>query len=225
MKGSDNLSFLPTGKTTTVHASGPWSNPSFNGEFLPSSREVNEAGFTADWKILHYNRPLDQIWKAENLTLSAVAFGLKLLIPVDQYQKSIRTSKYGVLIILLTFVSLFLVELIKKIRIHPFQYILVGVALIVYYTLLISLSEQIGYNAAYGVASLLTVGLLSFYARSFLTGTSLVILFTSVISTVYLFVFIIILQQDYSLLIGSLGLFIITGLIMYFSRKVNWYRG
>ena len=122
-----------------------------------------------------------------------------------------------------TFVALFLVEIMRKIRIHPFQYILIGAALIIYYTLLISLSEQVGYNAAYWIASLCTVGLISYYAASFLKHRRIVILFTSLLMIFYAFIFIIILQQDFSLLLGSIGLFLIVGSLMYFSRNVQWY--
>ncbi len=225
LKGSQRLSFLPTGKTTTVKLQGPWGSPSFDGEFLPANRQVTENSFSADWKILHYNRPFSQQWTNSDQTLSGSEFGVKLLVPVDQYQKSIRTSKYGQLIIILTFVALFLVEITRKIRIHPFQYILIGVALIIYYTLLLSFSEQVGYNAAYWIASLATVGLISFYSMSFLKSKQLVILFTSLLVIFYTFIFIIILQQDFSLLLGSIGLFLIVGALMYFSRKVEWYGG
>jgi len=146
-----------------------------------------------------------------------------LIIPVDQYQKSIRTSKYGQLIIILTFVALFLVEITRKIRIHPFQYILIGAALIIYYTLLISFSEQVGYNFAYWIATVSTVGLISFYSFSFLQSRQLVALFTSLLIIFYSFIFIIVLQQDFSLLLGSIGLFLIVGSLMYFARKVKWY--
>jgi inner membrane protein len=134
-----------------------------------------------------------------------------------------RTAKYGILIILLTFISLFLVEITQKIRIHPFQYILVGAALTIYYTLLLSISEQLGYNAAYIIASVATVVLISLYALTFLRTKRLAVVFTSLLSLFYGFIFVIILQQDFSLLIGSIGLFITVGVLMYFSRKVNWY--
>lgn len=126
-------------------------------------------------------------------------------------------------IIILTFVALFLVEITRKIRIHPFQYILIGAALIIYYTLLLSLSEQVGYNAAYWIASMCTMGLISYYATSFLIHRRIVILFTSLLLIFYVFIFIIILQQDFSLLLGSIGLFLIVGSLMYFSRNVKWY--
>jgi inner membrane protein len=223
LKGSQNLHFIPAGKTTTVQLTSPWQNPSFDGEFLPASREINENGFTATWKVLHFNRPFSQQWTDNNQQLSGADFGVTLLLPVDQYQKSMRTSKYGVLIILLTFVALFLVEITQKIRIHPFQYILIGAALTIYYTLLLSLSEHIGYNIAYAIASVATVLMISLYSISFLRSTRLTTLFTGLLFIFYTFIFVIIQQQDYSLLLGSIGLFLIVGFLMYFSRKVNWY--
>ena len=190
---------------------------------MPDSREVTDKSFAATWKVLHYNRPFSQQWNTVDERLNGFDFGVKLLIPVDQYQKSTRTAKYGQLIMVLTFVALFLVEITRNIRIHPFQYILIGVALIIYYTLLLSLSEQVGYNVAYCIASMATVGLISFYSVSFLMEAKLIIMFTSLLIIFYTFIFIIILQQDFSLLLGSIGLFLIVGAVMYFSRKVNWY--
>jgi inner membrane protein len=224
LKGSKRLDFVPAGKTTVVALSGPWNDPSFDGVFLPQDREITEDGFTAKWKVLHFNRPFAQQWVETNQHLTGAEFGVKLLIPVDQYQKSMRTSKYGALIILLTFIAMFLVEITQKIRIHPFQYILIGAALTIYYTLLISFSEHIGYNIAYLIASLATVLLISFYSTTFLRSTRLSVLFTIVLTIFYTFVFVIIQEQDFSLLIGSIGLFLIIGMLMYFSRKINWYK-
>jgi inner membrane protein len=174
--------------------------------------------------VLHYNRPFSQAWTLSGQPLSGADFGVKLLVPVDQYQKSIRTSKYGILIILLTFMALFLVEITQKIRIHPFQYILVGAALTIYYTLLLSFSEHVGYDVAYLISSIATVALISVYATTFFSNRKLSILFTILLVVFYAFVYIIILQQDFSLLLGSVGLFLIVGTLMYFSRKVNWYQ-
>lgn len=224
LKGSSQLNFVPSGKTTSVKLSGPWPDPSFDGGFLPTTREVTETDFTATWDILHFNRPFSQQWKDSHQELVGSEFGLKLLVPVDQYQKSIRTAKYGILIIMLTFVALFLVEITQKIRIHPFQYILIGAALIIYYTLLLSFSEQVGYNLAYWISTGATVVLIAAYSTSFLKNRSLSFLLTALLVIFYTFIFIIILQQDFSLLIGSVGLFLIVATLMYFSRKVNWYK-
>lgn len=223
LKGSRGLDFVPIGKTTTVLLSGPWSNPSFNGEFLPDSRTINDKGFKSEWKVLHYNRPFDQAWTEAAKNMAGFDFGVDLLIPVEQYQKSMRTSKYGHLVILLSFISLFLVEISQKIRIHPFQYILIGAALIIYYCILLSFSEQIGYNAAYFISSIATVVLLTLYSKTFLKSIRLVLLFLSLLTLFYIFIFVIIIQQDFSLLIGSVGLFMLVGAMMYFTRRVNWY--
>ncbi len=222
MKGSTLLYFVPAGKTTHVSLEGPWANPSFDGSFLPSLRDVNEAGFTAQWDVLHYNRPFSQQWVG-NRKIFGSEFGVKLLIPVDQYQKSMRTSKYGVLIILLTFISLFMVEIMRKVRIHPFQYILIGAALIIYYSLLLSFSEHVGYNMAYFIATGATVTLICLYSSTFLGERKLVFIFSSLLVFFYGFIFVIIQLQDYSLLLGSLGLFFIIGLLMYFSKRIRWY--
>ncbi|MGE0587452.1 MAG: cell envelope integrity protein CreD [Cyclobacteriaceae bacterium] len=222
-KGSRGLDFIPVGKTTNVSLEGPWANPSFNGEFLPDSRTITEQGFQSHWNVLHYNRPFAQAWLGAR-DLSGYDFGVDLLIPVEQYQKSMRTSKYGHLVILLSFISLFLVEISQKIKIHPFQYILTGAGLIIYYTMLLSFSEQIGYNSAYLVSSLATVGLLTLYSQTFLKPTKLVVLFSSLLTVFYSFIFVIIIQQDFSLLIGSIGLFIVVGAMMYLTRKINWYK-
>jgi inner membrane protein len=224
LKGSTLLYFVPVGKTTHVKLEGPWASPSFAGNFLPSSRSVSETGFKALWDILHYNRPFSQQWIGEGQKISGSEFGVKLLIPVDQYQKSMRTAKYSKLIILLTFIALFMVEILRKVRIHPFQYILVGAALIIYYSLLLSFSEHVGYDWAYLIATLATVILVSLYSISFLDSKKLVSIFSFLMAFFYIFIFVIIQLRDYSLLLGSIGLFLIIGLIMYSSKNIRWYK-
>lgn len=223
LKGSESIYFVPIGKTTSVKAEGSWPAPSFEGKLLPETRTLSDSGFTAAWKVLSFNRPFSPKWIDQEQPLSGSEFGVRLLIPADQYQKSTRTAKYGILIILLAFTALFLVELTTKTSIHPFQYILIGAALIIYYTLLLSFSEQVGYNAAYAVASVATTLLVTLYATTFLKSKSVVFLFSFLMISFYTFIFIIIQAEDFSLLIGSIGLFIIMGLLMYFSRNINWY--
>lgn len=223
LKGSENLYFIPAGKTTSVSLAGSWPSPSFDGKMLPTTREVTETDFKSTWKILAFNRPIPDQWRNDTQPLAGTEFGVKLLVPADQYQKSMRTAKYAALIILLAFTALFLVEITRKVRIHPFQYILVGVALIVYYTLLISISEHVGYNTAYVISSVATIFLLTLYSTTFLRSKDLVVLFSSVMTIFYGFIFVIIQAEDFSLLIGSLGLFLIIAVVMYFSRNIKWY--
>lgn len=224
LKGSRNLYFVPSARTTHVHLKGNWNSPSFDGAFLPYSREVSDTAFSATWKVLHYNRPIPQQWVNEKQTTSNSHFGVTLLVPADQYQKSLRTAKYAVLIILFTFVSLFFTEIIRGIRIHPFQYILIGAALIIYYTLLLSLSEQIGFNRAYWLASAATITLITAYASTFLQSRKDNYLLCGLLILFYTFIFIITLLEDYALLTGSVGLFLIIAALMYTSRKINWYK-
>jgi inner membrane protein len=224
LKGSESLYFVPVGKSTQVNLTGPWTSPSFEGKLLPTERSVDNAGFSATWKVLSFNRPFSQKWIDQEQSLNGSEFGVRLLIPADQYQKSTRTAKYDELIIILAFTALFLVEITGKIKIHPFQYILIGVALIVYYTLLLSLSEHVGYNVAYAIASIATTALVSVYASTFLQRRQITLLFSGLMAFFYVFIFVIIQAQDFSLLIGSVGLFLIIGLLMYFSRNIKWYR-
>lgn len=228
LKGSQELSFLHLGKTTTVKTQSNWQSPSFSGRYLPDSRHIGKDGFTASWRMLYYNRPFPQQWVANDTLLNSMKkrddaiFGVKLRIPVDQYQQTTRTSKYAILIILLTFISLFLTELIGKQKIHVFNYILIGVSMIIYYILLLSFSEQIGYTAAYLVASGATIALISTFIASLLKNSKAAILFAFILSLFYTFIYIIIQLEDYALLVGSIALFIIVATLMYFSRKINW---
>jgi len=230
LNGSDELSFLQLGKTTDVEVSGNWNSPSFDGRFLPDTRTVTDKDFTAHWRMLYYNRPLPQQWAADDTLLNSHAkqqdatFGVKLRLPVDEYQKTTRTSKYSILIILLTFISLFLTELIRKQKIHSFNYILIGAAMIIYYTLLLSFSEQIGFNAAYLIASIATVSLIATFIASLLKNKLAALLFAAILSVFYIFIFVIIQLEDFALMVGSIALFIIVALLMYFSRKINWDR-
>ncbi|GAB3937794.1 cell envelope integrity protein CreD [Mucilaginibacter myungsuensis] len=228
LKGSQDLSFLALGKTTEVTATGDWAAPSFDGRSLPNQRNVTATGFNAHWKMLYYNRPFPQEWTGNDNLLANVSkleqasFGVKLRVPVDQYQKTTRTSKYSALIILLTFISLFLTEVIRRHRIHIFNYLLIGAAMIVFYTLLLSFSEHIGYNYAYLVAAVATIGLISSFMASLFKDGKAAAMFAAILSLFYGFIFVIIQLEDLSLMVGSIALFIIVATLMYFSRKINW---
>ena len=228
LKGSQGLSFVHLGKTTDVEASGSWSSPSFDGRYLPDARTVNKSGFKASWRMLYYNRPFPQQWLDNDRLLNTdkklgdAIFGVKLRLPVDQYQKTMRTSKYALLIIALTFISLFLTEVIRKQRIHIFNYILIGISMIIYYSLLLSFSEQVGYNYAYLIASVSTIALVSVFIASLLKNKMAAWLFAFILSVFYAFIFVIIQLEDFALIIGSIALFIVVAILMYFSRKINW---
>ena len=223
LKGSQLLYFTPVGKVTDINLSSDWPNPSFNGAFLPDKREISEKGFKANWNILHLNRNFPQIWTGSQHTISKSSFGIDLILPVDNYQKSYRSIRYAILFIGFTFLVFFFIEVLNKVFIHPVQYILVGVALIVFYKLLLSFSEHMKYNLAFIISALSTLLLIAGYVKAILKSSQLSLLISGILTVLYTFIFVIIQLQDYALLIGSIGIFIILGLVMYFSRKIDWY--
>jgi inner membrane protein len=223
LKGSEYLRFVPVGKITDVELKSDWNTPSFDGAFLPDHRTVSDSGFVANWNILHLNRNYPQAWLNSEHRVQESAFGVDLLLPVDNYKKSERSIKYAILFIGLTFLVFFFIEIINKKRVHPIQYILVGLALCLFYTLLLSISEHSTFNFAYLISSVLTIGLISAYTKTVLKSNSLTGLMSGILTILYLFIYVIIQLEDYALLMGSIGLFIILALVMYFSRKIDWY--
>jgi len=223
LNGSDNLMLLPIGKETNMNLVSAWPDPSFTGNFLPSFRKVTDNGFEAKWKVLHLNRNFPQEWVGDKHDIRTSAFGVAMRLPVDVYQKSERVAKYAVLFITLTYLVFFFVEVLNKILIHPIQYILVGLALVLFYVLLLAFSEQIPFNLAYLVSSLMTIGLVTLYCRSILKSWALAMMTGTILSILYGFIFIIIQMQDLALLFGSLGIFLILATTMYFSRKIEWF--
>lgn len=226
LRGSSELSFLHLGKSTSVRVEGNWKDPSFTGRYLPESRNISEKGFSATWKMPYFNRPFAQQWIDENTILhkkdSEAAFGVKFILPVDQYQKTMRSAKYAILIILLTFISLFFTELLNRKKVHLLQYVLIGAAMTIYYTLLLSFSEQVGFTIAYLIASVATVALIGIFIASLLKNRKAAIIFSGILSIFYGFIFVIIQLQDMALLVGSVGLFITVAAMMYLSAKIDW---
>ncbi len=224
LKGSENLYFVPVGKETTASMSSSWNSPSFTGDFLPANYELTNDGFNAAWKILDYNRNYPQQWTDETQSLSGSAFGVNFLLPADQYLKSLRSSKYAILVIALTFLVFFLVEIMAHKRIHPIQYVLVGLSLTLFYILLLSISEYIGFNLAYLLAALLIILQISLYSRTLFEKSKTSLLMLVFLFVTYGFIYVLLQLEKYSLLVGSLGLFLALGITMYVTRKINWYR-
>lgn len=222
LKGSQKIYFTPLGKTTDVEMSSLWNTPSFNGAFLPDDKEISD-GFKAHWNVLHLNRDFPQAWVGSEYHIRNADFGIDLLLPIDNYQKTYRSIKYAILFIAFTFIIFFFIEVMKKVFIHPIQYILVGFALVIFYTLLLSIGEHISFNKAFIISALSTILLISGYIKAILKSNQLVLLIAGILSILYGFIFIIIQIQDYALLIGSIGIFLILALVMYFSRKIDWY--
>lgn len=221
LKGNQRLFFAPVGKETQVQLQAPWGSPSFDGAFLPTQRTVTEKHFDAQWKVLHLNRNYPQIFEGSQYSFGESYFGVHLIETVDHYHKVERSVKYALFFMGLTFLTFFFVEVLTQRLVHPLQYLLVGFALSVFYTLLLSISEQLGFDKAYGIAATMTVGLITAYAAGFLKSPRLTLAMGAILSTLYTFIYVIIYQQDYALLMGSLGLFCVLALVMFFSRKLD----
>ncbi len=225
LQGSQNLSFVPLGKTTDVHLASTWKAPSFNGNFLPDQRSVSDEGFEASWQILQLNRNFPQSWVDANYkqSMQEAAFGVDLILPLDDYQKSTRSAKYAAMTIALTFLIFFLVEILLKRKIHPFQYALVGLSLCLFYVLLVSLSEHVAFNMAYATSSLGIVAMISLYSLSVFKTRKQTYILTLTLVGIYGFMYVTLQLSDYALLLGSVGLTAILAITMYFTRNVNWY--
>lgn len=223
LRGSHSLDFIPVGRETTVSLTSDWSSPSFGGAFLPDQRTVTDDGFSAEWQVLHLNRPYPQQWADSTTGIEDSAFGVTLLVGVDHYQKSMRAAKYALLVIALTFLAFFLVEIRYGKRAHPFQYILIGMALCLFYTLLLSLSEFMAFNAAYAIGGAVTTLTIVAYVKSVFSSRHLSTIAGGVLVILYAFVFLVLQLEDYALLVGSVGLFVVLALTMYLSRNVDWF--
>lgn len=223
ISGSEQFRIIPIGKQTFVNIKSNWKTANFVGDFLPyNSDKITEDGFYAKWKVLHINRPFPQVFHGAIPNLSKYAMGVNFKIAVDQYQQNERSAKYGFLVIGLTFLVFFLIQTISNIKIHPFQYIMIGLALLLFYTLLISISEHSSFFKAYLISSTSTVLLISLYSKSILRNIKFPLFIALSLAALYGFIFIIIQLENYALLVGSIGLFLILALVMYISRKIDW---
>ena len=224
LNGSEALFFSPAGKTTKVNISSPWTSPSFGGNFLPNERNVTREGFDASWEVTHLNRKFPQLWTGGGFSPEDDSFGVNLMLEVDHYRKAERSAKYGILFILLTFFVLILIEVRSSERIHIFYYLLVAGALILFFSLLSALSEHLGFNPAYLVASAATIALLSYFFNSLLGKRWVVLLVAGLLTTLYLFVFVLLALKDYAYLAGNIGLFVLLAILMIVSARYRIFR-
>jgi inner membrane protein len=223
LNGSENLKFIPVGKQTHVELASSWKAPSFSGAFLPDSREVTPSGFKAVWDILELNRNYPQQWVDNQYNVAESAFGVDLLTLTDNYQKATRSAKYAILFIALTFLIFFFAEVMTGVRIHPFYYILVGIALSVFYSLLTAVSEYLPFGISYILSAAVIITMISLFTQSLYKKVRVTLTVTLSLVLLYIFLYVILQLTDYSLLVGNIGLVVILGIVMYFSRKIDWY--
>lgn len=230
LRGSSRLSLVPVGKSSLIDMNGDWQSPSFNGRTLPVEREVTEAGFSARWDVFHLSRPLPQSWvtdvgPGDHLAedgWDSLAVGTSFLQPVDFYLLSERSTKYGLLVVALLFLTYFLFEVLAGATLHPLQYLMVGAALVLFFLSLVAFAEVIGFAAAYAVSGGLVVAMVSLYTGAILRRRWAWLLCV-VITGLYAMIYLILNLEEVALLAGALMLFAALGLTMFATRKVDWF--
>jgi inner membrane protein len=229
IKGTRELRLLPGGNETTVRLVSSWPHPSFVGT-PPDQPQVDGSGFVATWRVPYFGRGFPAEWKAdaqvdEHLARQAAdaAFGVALLQPVDIYVQTDRAMKYAVLFIVMTFVIAFMREITGGVLLHPIQYLFVGFTLCLFYLLLLSLAEHRGFDGAYAAAAAATILLLSWYWSWVLGGLLQGVLMGAGLTALYGYLYLLLRLEDYALLAGSVGLFLMLALVMFLTRRVDWY--
>lgn len=222
LNGSQQISFIPVGKTTELELKSIWNSPSFDGAYLPIDRKISDEGFVAKWRIFEFNRNYPQMWKNTEFNINESAFGVRLFIGNDIYQQSMRTVKYAVLFIVFTFAAIFLAEVLSKTRVHSFQYLMTGLAVTVFYVLLISISEHLDFGIAYLLSAVAIVLLIFGYIKCIFKKLLMPVIIAVIQIILYVYFYVTLKSEDYALLMGSLGLFTVLAVVMYVTRKINW---
>jgi len=225
LSGSLGVYLTPFAQNTVVELQSDYGHPSFQGNWLPAERSVSGSGFQAKWSIPFLGRNYPQAWRAEATMREAIdgsRFGVELVNPIDHYRMAERSVKYAGLFILLTFATVWLIEVLAGVRVHPIQYLMLGGALCLFYLLELSLSEHFGFPLAYAIASVSVIGMVAAYSLVVLHGLRHALV-VGAVALLYAYLYILLMNEDYALLIGSIGLFAILAAIMYATRRVDWY--
>lgn len=226
LQGMNELEVVPLGRESKLQLAGNWPHPNFIGDFLPASRSLNQEGFNASWQTSWFATDMESRFnRAMNGGEGVLpTFSVSLVQPVDHYQLNERAAKYALLFIGLTFISFFMFELLKGLRVHPIQYALVGMGLAIFYLVLLALTEHLGFGWAYLVAALASVLLNGFYLSHVLGGPKQGIGFASLLGLVYAILYSLLQAEEIALLLGALLLFTTLALIMLLTRKLDWYQ-
>ncbi len=226
LNGATSLAFAPMGADTRVQLTSNWPDPSFQGGWLPTRRSIDPDGFDATWEVSHLGRGYPQQWRDGRVgeaALRSAEFGVSFLAPVDPYRMALRSVKYEVLFLALPFLALWLFEVLAGLRVHPLQYLFVGSALCLFFLLQLSLAEHLGFLHAYGLAAAAVSLLVTAYSRVILGARRRAAVIGGVVAALYGYLYVLLQEQDYALLVGSFGLFVALAVVMWTTRAVDWY--
>jgi inner membrane protein len=228
LQGMGHFKVAPVGRSVSIDYTSNWPHPSFSGPYPTAESHIDESGFTSSWEISHFATNLGEAFGTDTAAsfqeLSTKAVGVQLINPVDVYQITDRSLKYGFLFVALTFIVFFLFEILKRLKIHPVQYGLVGIALALFFLLLLSLSEHIRFALAYLIAAGSCIGLLTYYVAYVLGSLVRAGGFGLLLTTIYATLYTLLQLEDLALLTGSVLLFLVLTVIMIITRKFDWYR-
>jgi inner membrane protein len=227
LRGSREINLVPLGRRTVAAIDSAWAHPSFSGGFLPSSRSVGDTGFKATWLVPYLARGFGQSFAAPDGAVPVFlksSFGVRFYQPVDYYQLVGRSLKYAILFVALAFLTFFVAETISLQRLHAVQYTLVGAAQVLFYLLLLSLIEHVGFAFAYLIAAAATIALTGLYAAAAFRNTVRAAILATVLAALYALLYVILNAEDYALLIGAGVLFAALAATMYVTRRIDWYR-
>jgi inner membrane protein len=225
INGSSELTFAPVAQQTTVELTSDWRDPSFTGAFLPNDRVLNPAAFAARWHIPHLARSVPQAWSLSEQDLERMqpySFGVRFIVPVDFYQIVSRAAKYGLMFLATAFMAVFVLEIRSARQVHPVQYLFVGLTMVFFYVLLLSLAEHIGFLSAYLIAALATGGLLSLYVARVQESVSRGLIMAGVFFVLYGLLYMILQLEDYALLAGAIAGFLMLAAVMFATLNVDW---
>lgn len=230
LNGSRDLNIFPAGKENKITLTSSWAEPAFTGGFLPNQKTINKKGFNASWEVSYFSRNLPQLWTDQDSeiknSLAQYMVGVTLATPVEFYRTAIRAVKYGSLFIIMTFLAFFIFERLTRLRIHEVQYLLVGLALCLFFLLLIAITEWVPFAWAYFLASITTIAQITWYTQAFSKTASsnrLWKIMAGLLSILYIYLYVLLQLDKLSLLFGSLGLFIALTAVMYVTRDIDWY--
>lgn len=223
--GTKQLAVVPLGRNSQFNLGSNWPHPNFIGDFLPQQRTVEESGFTASWQSTWFANNINNNFSdAQRIDVNHLpTFSVTVANPVDHYQLTDRAVKYAVLLIGLTFMSFFLLETLTGLRVHPMQYLLVGLSLVMFYLVLLAVSEHVGFNIAWMLASLVCAGMNSFYLRAVLNSRKASLMFTAGLLMLDGMLWLLLQSEDSALLVGTGVLFAALSAIMLLTRHINWY--
>jgi inner membrane protein len=229
VQSGKSIRILPIGETTQARVRSNWPSPSYQGGFLPANHTLSESGFNAEWEISYLSRSIPLFWLTDekgdmdgNINFQKELFGVDFFKPLDHYALNERAVKYAILFLVIPFLTLFFLEVFSRKSIHPAQYLLSGLANVIFYLLLLSISEHLPFSTAYLIAASALTVMMMLYARSLLETWARSAYMGLVMALLYLILYLTLNAEDWALLIGSIAAFANCGVVMFLTRKLDW---